>query len=158
MTQKTLPQLNRLYTSMISYDPILSNKFFGRSTQIYFFFLYFFQSFYRCLYMYDPLLWRVEYTYTYFWESAESAYEHFVTQAWRNFSLMWKYYYLIYDYKTFFWWSNVYIYTHKNILYIWSTYWQLWPKQKSKNLLVKKIEKFEYSYNNKFNFVNLWLF
>lgn len=107
--------------------------------------------------MYDPLLWRVEYTYQYFWESAESAYEHFLTQAWRNFALMWKYYYLIYDYKSFFWWSNVYLYTHKDTIYIWSTYWQLWPKQKKSLINKNNIEEFN-TYTNKYNVINLWIY
>ena len=153
MTQKTLPQLNRMYTSMISYDPILSNKFSGKSTQMYFFFLYYFQSFYRCLFMYDPLLWRVENTYNKFWESAESSYNQILVQAIRNFALMWKFYYLIYHYKTFFWWSNVYIFTHKNTLFLWSTYWQLWPKKKIK-LKTKKNKK---NIILKFNLTNFWL-
>lgn len=158
MTQKTLPQLNRSYTSMISYSPILSTNYYGQSTKIYFFFLYFFQSFYRCLYMYDPLLWRVEYTYSYFWESAESSYEYFLAQAWRNFALMWKYYYLIYDYRTFFWWSNVYIFTNQNKLIVWSTYWQLWPKQKNKEKLSKLKKIKESTFKNKFNILNFWIY
>lgn len=143
---------------MISYAPILSTRYWGQSTKIYFFFLYFFQSFYRYLYMYDPLLWRVEYTYNYFWESAESSYEYFLAQAWRNFALMWKYYYLIYDYKTFFWWSNVYIFTHQSKIIIWSTYWQIWPKQKNKEKLSKAKKLKESTFKNKFNIINFWIF
>lgn len=143
---------------MISYSPILSTNYYGQSTKIYFFFLYFFQSFYRCLYMYDPLLWRVEYTYSYFWESAESSYEYFLAQAWRNFALMWKYYYLIYDYRTFFWWSNVYIFTNQNKLIVWSTYWQLWPKQKNKEKLSKLKKIKESTFKNKFNILNFWIY
>lgn len=119
-----------MYTSMISYDPILSNKFLGRSTQIYFFFLYYFQTFYRCLFLYDISLWKVDNFNNFFWEDLDSFYESFYAQTQRNFALIWKYYYLIYNYKTFLRWSNVYIYTHKDTLYLWSTYWQLWPKQK----------------------------
>ena len=143
---------------MISYDPILSNKYFNKSTQIYFFFLYYFQFFYRCLYIYDYLLWNASDTYLFFWESSESSYEQYNLQAQHNFTLMWKYYYLIYNYKTFFWWGNVYIYSHRNILYIWSTYWQLWPKQKTAKLYDKNLYSYKSkNFQNSENFVQLWL-
>ena len=158
MTQKTLPQLNRMYVSMISYDPKLSNKFLGKSTQLYFFFLYYFQYFYKYLYIYDSLLWKVEKTYPFFWEAADSSYEQHIMQSRRNFTLMWKFYYLIYNYKTFFWWGNVYIYVHKDTLYLWSTYWQLWPKQKNlQKKFNKKYKNQNKTFKNLYNFVQFWL-
>lgn len=127
MSKKTLPELNRLHVSMITYSPELTTKFLNYNTQIYFFFLYYFQIFYKKLFYYSINLWSNTFK-NYFFEDIISLHERFQTYARINTDLIKKYNSQRRIFKLLTWWSNVYLFTLNSKIYLISTYFQFTPR------------------------------